>query len=235
MVKISRRSSLRLFPTGVALGMSCLFAGCSKEGGAESGVAGSSAAEPSTSAPDPTPASSPTGGAESPGSTPSEVVSSAPGSPSNITEPVPSGGTAMPVLSTGKELVLTDFFAAPNNAKQGAYNVATLSNQNGIGFNVRFDAAELELRLENRYKKLAFNVGQANDSKASDATVRVEVLKNDRSEGMTDVHFNETAPFDVDVANVNSLKLSFTVLDSNGRAHRDPYDVHIVLYKAVLQ
>ncbi len=69
---------------------------------------------------------------------------------------------------------------------------------------------EIELRLANKFQKVTFNVGQANDSESSDLIVRVAVFADGKEIETVDVPFNDAHAFDVNVANVNALKFALT-------------------------
>ena len=85
--------------------------------------------------------------------------------------------------------------------KDGLYNVATLTDQKGVGATVGSGSqkVEAELRLANRYEKFTFNVGQANNSKSSDETLHVEVNKNGANDSIIEVPFNETRPANLEL------------------------------------
>ena len=76
---------------------------------------------------------------------------------------------------------------------------------------------QAELRLENRFTKLTFKAGQANDSKSSDLILRVATYKDGKNDQLIDVLFNEIKPVEIDVSNVNALKIDLIPLDQNGK------------------
>lgn len=159
---------------------------------------------------------------DSPSLTPS------PSSPTNITpsssethSSFPSGSTSPGVLNPdqteGRDLTISDFFSVDgNDVKEDLYDVATLEGQKGVGSEVSYDETAIELRLANRYKNLTFNVGQANSSRSSDSILQIKIYKNGTSDKFDEVKFNEARSFDIDVSNVNALKIIMECQSQDG-------------------
>ena len=84
----------------------------------------------------------------------------------------------------------------------------------GIGTDLDWQHnGEIELRLANKFQKVTFNAGQANDSKSSDLTVKVQIFADGKEIETVDVPFNDAHAFEVKAANVNALKITLTLLD----------------------
>jgi len=118
-----------------------------------------------------------------------------------------------PENSKGRELRLSDF-QQPNsssNWEEKRYDIASTTNTMGVGTKLDWlHNGEIELRLGNKFQKVTFNVGQANDSESSDLIVRVAVFADGKEIETVDVPFNDAHAFDVNVANVNALKFTLT-------------------------
>ncbi len=118
-----------------------------------------------------------------------------------------------PENSKGRELRLSDFQqpATGSSWEEKRYDVASTTNTMGVGTKLDWlHTGEIELRLANKFQKVTFNVGQANDSESSDLLVRVAVFADGKEIETVDVPFNDAHPFDVNVANVNALKITLT-------------------------
>ena len=84
----------------------------------------------------------------------------------------------------------------------------------GIGTNLDWqNKGEIELRLANKFQKVTFTAGQANDSQSSDLIVRVAIFADGKEIETVDVPFNDAHAFEVKAANVNALKITFKALD----------------------
>jgi len=75
----------------------------------------------------------------------------------------------------------------------------------------RNGAQILELRLADNFRSLTFDVGQANDSAASDKILTVEVLGNGDQKDIRRVPFNKIQKFSIDVTGVNALIIMFYI------------------------
>ena len=144
--------------------------------------------------------------------TPTSTASAtASGDPSASADATTNGLT--PENSRGRELRLSDF-QQPNsssNWEEKRYDVASTTNTMGVGTKLDWlHNGEIELRLGNKFQKITFNVGQANDSESSDLIVRVAVFADGKEIETVDVPFNDAHAFDVNVANVNALKFTLT-------------------------
>lgn len=218
--------------TALAVSVIIGFTGCSG-GGDNSGAASSATSSPIV-AEDPVP----------PSDAPTLLPSPSPtaidgGSPASSAAPsaMPTGGGSAtpgdisPEKTKGRDLAVNDFFEPDDHVlKDGLYNVATLTDQKGVGATVGSGSqkVEAELRLANRYEKFTFNVGQANNSKSSDEILHVEVNKNGANDSIVEVPFNETRPVEVDAANVNALKIVLSCQPKEGSTCRD--EITAVLY-----
>lgn len=218
--------------TALAVSVIIGFTGCSG-GGDNSGAASSATSSPIV-AEDPVPPS------DAPTLLPSPSPTAiAGGSPASSAAPsaMPTGdgsatpGDISPEKTKDRDLAVNDFFDPDDHVlKDGLYNVATLTDQKGVGATVGSGSqkVEAELRLANRYEKFTFNVGQANNSKSSDETLHVEVNKNGANDSIIEVPFNETRPVEVDATNVNALKIVLTCQPKEGTMCRD--EITAVLY-----
>lgn len=112
-------------------------------------------------------------------------------------EPAPESGN----------LRLVDFFEPATGWEESRYNVASLTQVPGIGSEFCANVGDLELRLENKFDRLNFSVGQGNDSDVSDNDVTVEVLGNNEQLQVYIVPFNTIQEFDLDVRGVNALTI----------------------------
>lgn len=123
-----------------------------------------------------------------------------------------SSGGPLTTESAGRPLHLTDFFMPGSDWQEKRYDVADKSQVQGIGTTVAncgsyYAPQELELRLANNFHELTFTVGQANDSRASDQAVSVEVLANNAQVEIRSVPFNQLQQFTIPVTGVNALKI----------------------------
>ena len=168
---------------------------------------GTSAAAPS-SAPAPTPSASATASATDMAS------ATASEDPSASAEATTNGLT--PENSKGRELRLSDFQEPPVTSgwQEKRYDVASITNTMGIGTKLDWqNDDEIELRLANKFQKVTFTAGQANDSRSSDLIVRVAIFADGKEIETVDVPFNDAHAFEVKTANVNALKITFKALD----------------------
>lgn len=170
-----------------------------------------SAAAPS-SAPSPTP--SPTASASATDSATDMASATASEDPSASAEASTNGLT--PENSKGRELRLSDFQKPPVTSgwQEKRYDVASTTNTMGIGTKLDWqNDDEIELRLANKFQKVTFTAGQANDSQSSDLIMRVAIFADGKEIETVDVPFNDAHAFEVKAANVNALKITFKALD----------------------
>ena len=114
--------------------------------------------------------------------------------------------------------------------------MATSSKKKGIGAYLRYsDGVEAELRLENRFHKLTFKVGQANNSKSSDLILRVGTYRDGKNDQLIDIPFNEVKPVEVDVSNVNALRIDLLPLTQEGKSHYGPGSITGVMFDMRLE
>lgn len=185
-----------------------------------------SSSSPSSSAPATTAAASPSATPSATASASASASASATASATDTASATASGDPSAsassgtngltPENTKGRELRLSDFqqpsSASSWNEKQ--YDVASSTGVMGIGTDLDWQHdGEIELRLANKFQKVTFNAGQANDSKSSDLTVKVQIFADGKEIDTVNVPFNDAHAFDVDVANVNALKITLTLLD----------------------
>ncbi|NYJ05812.1 hypothetical protein [Petropleomorpha daqingensis] len=149
--------------------------------------------------------------------TPADTSTSTSTSSSSSTSSSPGG--PLGTESAGRPLHLNDFFGPSQNWSEKRYDIADKSQVQGIGTMVqncgsRYTPQELELRLANNFDQLTFSVGQANDSKASDQNVTVEILGNNQQIDIRSVPFNQIQQFTVPVSGVNALKIELYLDDA---------------------
>ncbi len=147
--------------------------------------------------------------------TPTSTASAtASGDPSASADATTNGLT--PENSKGRELRLSDF-QQPNsssNWEEKRYDIASTTNTMGVGTKLDWqNDDEIELRLANKFQKVTFTAGQANDSRSSDLIVRVAIFADGKEIETVDVPFNDAHAFEVKAANVNALKITFKALD----------------------
>jgi hypothetical protein len=108
----------------------------------------------------------------------------------------------------------------PSSAwQEKRYDIADQSQVQGIGTTVSScgesaDPVQLELRLANNFDTLTFSVAQANDSRASDQQLSVQVLANNQQAEIRSVPFNQIQQFAIKVPGVNALKIQLWLDDS---------------------
>ena len=72
------------------------------------------------------------------------------------------------------------------------YDVASITNTMGIGTKLDWqNDDEIELRLANKFQKVTFTTGQANDSSSSDLIVKVAIFADGKEIETVDVPFND--------------------------------------------
>ena len=113
----------------------------------------------------------------------------------------------------GQRLTLDRFFEAASHWEENRYDVATLSDVQGIASTVdaRYSDSSsvktLELRLENKFDTLSFSAGQDNASVRSDQNLSVEVMANNAQVEIRSIPFNEVRDFEIPVSGVNALQI----------------------------
>ena len=174
----------------------------------------SPATETSAAAPSSAPAPTPSASASATASATDMVSATASEDPSASAEATTNGLT--PENSKGRELRLSDFQEPPVTSgwQEKRYDVASITNTMGIGTKLDWqNDDEIELRLANKFQKVTFTAGQANDSRSSDLIVRVAIFADGKEIETVDVPFNDAHAFEVKAANVNALKITLTPLD----------------------
>ncbi|MFK0002304.1 hypothetical protein [Paenarthrobacter sp. NPDC090522] len=109
----------------------------------------------------------------------------------------------------GSKLSLADFFDPDGSWSENRFDVADRSGVSGIAAQVSGygQSQTLELRLQNNFNTVAFNVGQSNDSKPSDKMLVVRVVGNGKQLDVQKVPFNTIQPISVQTKMVNALKI----------------------------
>ena len=174
----------------------------------------SPATETSAAAPSSAPAPTPSASASATASATDIESATASEDPSASAEATTNGLT--PENSKGRELRLSDFQEPPVTSgwQEERYDVASITNTMGIGTKLDWqNDDEIELRLANKFQKVTFTAGQANDSRSSDLIVRVAIFADGKEIETVDVPFNDAHAFEVKAANVNALKITLTPLD----------------------
>ena len=174
----------------------------------------SPATETSAAAPSSAPAPTPSASASATASATDMESATASEDPSASAEATTNGLT--PENSKGRELRLSDFQEPPVTSgwQEKRYDVASITNTMGIGTKLDWqNDDEIELRLANKFQKVTFTAGQANDSRSSDLIVRVAIFADGKEIETVDVPFNDAHAFEVKAANVNALKITFKALD----------------------
>ena len=170
--------------------------------------------ETSTTYPSPAPTPPPSESASATASATEMASATASEDPSASAEATTNGLT--PENSKGRELRLSDFQepSATSDWQEKRYDVASTTNIMGIGTNLDWqNKGEIELRLANKFQKVTFTAGQANDAKSSDLIMRVAIFADSKEIETVDVPFNDAHAFEVKAANVNALKITLTPLD----------------------
>ena len=173
----------------------------------------SPATETSAAAPSSAPAPTPSASASATASATDMESATASEDPSASAEATTNGLT--PENSKGRELRLSDFQEPPVTSgwQEKRYDVASITNTMGIGTKLDWqNDDEIELRLANKFQKVTFTAGQANDSRSSDLIVRVAIFADGKEIETVDVPFNDAHAFEVKAANVNALKITLTPL-----------------------
>jgi hypothetical protein len=125
--------------------------------------------------------------------------------------------TQAPTLSAGIPLRLSHFFLPDTFIwEENRYNVADREDAQGIAAVVEYcqrPDKQLELRLENKFKNVEFEVGQANTSAGSSQTLIADVATNGSQADVRRIAFNEIQSFSIPAEGVNALTIDF-YLDS---------------------
>ena len=232
---ISRRTALTLSSLTALTLAACTGKQATSEPSTQPTTAPPAGSSPSSPPPTqtPTPTNSP--------STTASPTADAPSTPpthstDDVTPSTPQAEGEALTNTQGRDLTRTDLFNPSAALKEDLYNVATFSKKKGIGAYLRYsDGVEAELRLENRFHKLTFNAGQDNNSLSSDLILRVEIYKDRKSDQFVDIPFNEIKPIEVDVTNVNALKIDLIALNQDGSKYRDSNSITAVMFDMRLE
>lgn len=153
--------------------------------------------------------------AGSPSGRPTDAPSQSP-QPSDDAPTQVESSSRPPVLDKkngGRDLTMSDFFAAPDDWDDGHFDVAGQRDVAGISGPLSYCASDqgshttLELRLANRFKKITMKVGQSDNSEQSDAVLNVRLIGNGKYIDSVKVPFNRNQSFSASVADVNALKI----------------------------
>ena len=217
---VSRRTALTLSSLTALTVAACSGKQAASEPGTQ--LPAAPQAETSDPAPDLTEAPSPS---SSPSATASQTVGDPSTPPTSDVDGGASSGptsaTGAPVNTQGRDLTIDDFFEPSRELRQDLFNVATTSGAKGIGAELEgSQGVRAELRLENRFHKLTFKVGQANSSKSSDLILRVGTYRDGKNDQLIDIPFNVVKPLEIDVSNINALKIELVPRPPEGK---DPY------------
>lgn len=122
--------------------------------------------------------------------------------------------TPLPPAAGPLEIELEDVFLAEGGWSEDRYNVANRSDLLAMGASVicARNSPSLELRLEQRFDTLRFEVGQANSSPNSQQTVVVTVMGNGEQIDTREVEFNEVQMLEIDAANLNAVIVKFDLV-----------------------
>lgn len=152
--------------------------------------------------------------------------------PSDVTSPTPTDAPGSetaaptdedsdkpPVLdqqATGRDLTTADFFAVPQDWRDGRFDVAGQQDLAGIAGRMADCDREpddysptIELRLANNFSKIYLKLGQSDDSPSSEVELNVNLVGNGKYIDTARVPFNKIQSLQAPVANVNALKLQF--------------------------
>lgn len=234
----------RLICLGAVLALGSVgISGCGAPEGAESSQATVTVtAEAEDEAASGTESASPT---ESPGSSTTED-STADETPDDTplggASESPSDGPVLGEDRAGEALTLADFFRPSENWEEGRFDVADETDVSGISSEVTEceisdygPNAVLELRLANNFETLKFSVGQSNSSESSESTLVVRAVGNGEQIDIQQVPFDEVQEFELDVKDVNALRIE-TFLEEDQESYcSDEGPVNAVLWDAELQ
>ena len=138
----------------------------------------------------------------------------APVAPS-IVAPDPTSSVSGPRAGT---LTLSQFFQPDDDWDETAFGVADRQSVLGIGHRLNcYEGEVLELRLSNAFKQLDFEAGQANNSYSSSEWLVVEINANGAKRDAQRIPFNKIQSFQVNVENVNALRIVFSLENGSGR------------------
>lgn len=148
---------------------------------------------------------------------------------------VDDGPTVLrPSSAQDRDLGLNDVFNTTGDWVEQRLDVASVVDVRAVSTEVSECNPDygsgLEFRLANGFTKLSLSVGQANTSKSSDQTIKIEVLGNDKQLDIRSVPFNSIVDLSIDVPDVNALKV-LIYLDKDGGCRGS---VTAMLYKIQL-
>ena len=155
-----------------------------------------------------------------------------------IDPPGDEGGdpTQAPTLSAGIPLRMSHFFLPDTFIwEENRYNVADREDAQGIAAVVEScyqPDKQLELRLENKFSNMEFEVGQANTSAGSSQTLIVDVATNGSQADVRRIAFNEIQSFSIPTEGVNALTIDLYLDSENPQCGEE--SVIGVLLNAVL-
>ena len=143
---------------------------------------------------------------------PTAETSTTASSPTHTPTPTPS--ESAPATASATEMASATASEDPSASASAEATTNGLTPENSKGRELRLsDFQEIELRLANKFQKVTFTAGQANDAKSSDLIMRVAIFADSKEIETVDVPFNDAHAFEVKAANVNALKITLTPLD----------------------
>jgi hypothetical protein len=163
---------------------------------------------------------------ESPSESPSEIETESE-EPSEEPEGdvSPSGSVVLGSSASGRALTLGDIFGATLEWEETRYDIADRKDVQGIGVTLSYcgetSGGELELRLARNFTRLTLNVGQANNSPSSDDVLVAEIVANGRQKDIRRIPFDRIHKFDVNVKDVNALKVRLWIEDGDNDCNDD--------------
>lgn len=206
-----RRGTGRWVELVTLVAVTLTLAGCGSDESAAPGPA-SQAGTVESVTPEPMQTAEPTREAED-----SAVPEDAPGLSGEQAAPTPvdpaPSPSLLPTPTAGPlDLGLDEVFNVEGEWTEDRFNVADRSDLLAMGAptSCGFSTPSLELRLEQRFETLSFEVGQANSSRNSGETLIVTVIGNGEQIDTRDIKFNQIQEFELDVRNVNALIMEFT-------------------------
>lgn len=131
----------------------------------------------------------------------------------STTEDPPPGTEAtsavVPQSRRDQELALNDFFGPNQSWSENRFDIGSAKQVRGLANSSLTCNGEsspsLELRLGNNFTELGFSAGQGNASLASDYSLVIEVLANNRQVEIRSIPFNKISSFKIPVTDVNAL------------------------------
>ncbi|WP_286967442.1 MULTISPECIES: hypothetical protein [Arsenicicoccus] len=122
--------------------------------------------------------------------------------------------TGLPPISADDRISLSQVFAKTDGWQENKYNFAGKVGVQGMASLVQgcgSDSSQvqwIELRLQNKFTELDFDVSQSDSSKSSDQRLTAEVVANGQQVDIDTVPFNKIKAFTrINLRDVNALKI----------------------------